>query len=104
MSLFYINKTKNMNNNNNHIDLLPFNLKSFSLKDFKAIMQKYSYFNSNTSSDKLITPYFLHIFDSNKDYIGYLEFKLAFVTPSAEDDPKYELGVHLIKYYMLKTC
>lgn len=93
-----------MDNNNYNINLIPFNLKSFSLSDFKSIMQKYSYFNSNRRSDTLIRPYFLHIFDSNKDYIGYLEFKLAFNTPSAEDDPEYELGIHLLKHFMMKTC
>jgi hypothetical protein len=93
-----------MDNNNNNIYLIPFSLKSFSLSDFKSIIQKYSHFNNNTSSNTLISPSFLHIFDSNKDYVGYLEFKLAFDTPSGEDDSEYELGVHLLKHYMVKAC
>jgi len=90
-----------MDNNNNNVYLISFNLKSFSLSDFKFILQKYSYSNP---SDTLISPYFLHLFDSNKDYIGYLEFKLVFNTSSAEDDPEYELGVHLLYYFIIKAC
>ena len=88
-----------MNNFKNE-DLIPFNLKYSTLSSFKAIVLNYSYFYTNT----LINPYLLNIYDSNKNYIGYLEFQLVFKTPSAEDDPEYELGVHLLKHYFIKAC
>jgi len=87
-------------NNYKNDDLIPFNLKYSTLSSFKAIVLNYSYFYTNT----LINPYLLNIYDSNKNYIGYLEFQLVFKTPSAEDDPEYELGVHLLKHYFIKAC
>jgi hypothetical protein len=89
-----------MNNLNKNNDLIPFNLKYSTLTSFKAIMLNYSYFYTNI----LINPYLLNIYDSNKNYIGYLEFKLVYNTPSAEDDPEYVLGVHLIRHYLIKAC
>lgn len=87
----------------NNPNLIPFNIKYFNVEDFKSIMQKYSYFN-NTWSDRLINSYFLHIFDCNKDYVGYFKFQLPFNMPLTEDDLEYELAIHLFNHYLIKTC
>jgi len=88
----------------NNPNLIPFNTKYFTVEDFRCIMLKYSYFNNNTWSDRLINPYYVHIFDCNKDYIGYFKIQLTFNTPLAENDPEYVLGLHLFHHYLIKTC
>jgi len=87
----------------NNPNLIPFNIKYFNIEDFISIMQKYNYFN-NAWSDRLICPYYMHIFDCNKDYIGYFKFQLTFNTLSVEDDPEYVLALHLFHHYLIKTC
>lgn len=88
----------NNKNSNNIFDIVPFNLKSFSLSQFKLILKYHCVFNSDR-------PYLLHIYDCNKNYLDWSrEFELYFNIPLYVDHPDFHLSASLLRNDIIKVC
>ena len=93
---------KNNNNSNNIFDIIPFSLKSFSLSQFKLILQYHCHFNIDRP---YITNIKLHIYDCNKNSLGWdREIELYFNTPLDVDHPAFDLYICFVRDEIIKVC
>lgn len=91
---------KNNNNSNNIFDIVPFNLKSFSLSQFKLILKHHCDFSSNR-------PYLLHlyIYDCNKNSLDWSrEIELYFNTPLDVDQLDFDLSARFVRDDIINVC
>ena len=85
-------------NNNNNINLIPFSLESFSLSDFKRILEYHCVFKNDS-------PYEVNLYDSNKNSLDKsFEFEAYFKIPLDESNPEYDLSLQDLKKDIVAVC
>lgn len=85
------------------MDLIPFNLTTFTISNLKPIVYKYSYFCDTTNAN-LIEPWVLHLFDCNGIEIGDISFYLPFKTNSPEEDSEFNDDVNFLYTQIIYGC
>jgi hypothetical protein len=86
------------NNNNNYMDLIPFNLKDFTSTLLKSIIEYHCLFKSDS-------PYIIDVFDCNKNSIDRsFEIEMYFNIPLHEYDPEYDLSVQDLREDIIAAC
>jgi hypothetical protein len=89
---------KNNSSNNNFSDLIPINLKSFSLSQFKSILEYHCVYKNDS-------PYEVLVYDCNKNIIDkYFEFELYFDIHLVSGNPEYNLSVNILREDIIAVC
>jgi len=103
------NKNIKINNNNNNIIiiknyssiydfyntgdyiLIPFNLDTFSLLDFKDIITKDKLFTRDNNNNILIKPYVISVFDCTRFRMGHIDCSINLISEKHESEYNYFL-------------
>ena len=92
------------NNNNNNKDLISFNVDSFSPADFKSIILKSNYFNSDRRNGNLIEPWLIQILDCNRVEIGLISFHIPYNNNCTEKAWEFKAEINSIYNTIIFIC